>query len=121
MASAEQFQTKVEAFLEACESLQDRGLWEEEEYGNVQAYYVNDLVCIIARIIAADGEITERETEFLGEVFGFDYSVEELEEVYDICLRTLENCMMDTYMDCPYYEQNQFPMDTRLQALFCGM
>ena len=43
-----------------------------------------------------------------------------VEEVYDICLRTLENCMMDTYMDCPYYEQNQFPMDTRLQALFCS-
>lgn len=43
-----------------------------------------------------------------------------VEEVYDLCVRTLENCMMDTYMDCPYYEQNQFPMDTRLQALFCS-
>lgn len=41
-------------------------------------------------------------------------------EVWDMCVRTLQNCMMETYMDCPYYEQNQFPMDTRLQALFCG-
>lgn len=39
-------------------------------------------------------------------------------DVYEICQRTLENCMMETYMDCPYYEQMQFPMDTRLQMLF---
>ena len=44
-----------------------------------------------------------------------------VEEVWQLCVRTLENCMMETYMDCPYYEQNQFPMDTRLQALFCGV
>lgn len=42
-------------------------------------------------------------------------------EVWNMCVRTLENCMMETYMDCPYYEQMQFPMDTRLQALFTYM
>ncbi len=43
-----------------------------------------------------------------------------VEEIWSLCVRTLKNCMMETYMDCPYYEQNQFPMDTRLQALFCA-
>ncbi len=41
-------------------------------------------------------------------------------EVWELCVRTLRRCMNETYMDCPYYEQNQFPMDTRLQALFCA-
>lgn len=31
--------------------------------------------------------------------------------------RTAENCAMETYMDCPYYEQLQYIGDTRIQAL----
>ncbi len=41
-----------------------------------------------------------------------------VEDVWQMCVHTLKNCMMETYMDCPYYEQLQFVMDTRLQALF---
>ena len=39
-------------------------------------------------------------------------------QVYEMCVRTLQGCMMETYMDCPFWEQMQYPMDTRLQALF---
>ncbi len=41
-----------------------------------------------------------------------------VEEIWEMCVATLQNCMLETYMDCPFYEQMQFVMDTRLQALF---
>ena len=37
--------------------------------------------------------------------------------IWQICRRGLENCMHETYMDCPFFEQQMYPGDTRVVML----
>jgi hypothetical protein len=37
--------------------------------------------------------------------------------VRGICVRGLQNCMHEMFMDCPYFEQQMYPGDTRVQML----
>lgn len=48
---------------------------------------------------------------------GFRSEAPELNTILDIGWRTARLCAMETYMDCPYYEQLQYIGDTRIQAL----
>ena len=45
-------------------------------------------------------------------------SDESLEAIWGISQRTLKRCMHETYMDCPFFEQLQYVMDSRSQILF---
>ncbi|MEO6733830.1 MAG: alpha-L-rhamnosidase C-terminal domain-containing protein [Ferruginibacter sp.] len=58
---------------------------------------------------------------FTGYPFHFNAKLEtdnqELQKVMDIGWRTARLCAMETYMDCPYYEQLQYIGDARIQAM----
>lgn len=64
-------------------------------------------------------DISYRETNYpleVGSKFSSPTS-DKFSSFWDISLRTLKNCMHETYEDCPYYEQTQFLFDTRIQML----
>lgn len=48
----------------------------------------------------------------------FDFPDERMRRLWEISVRTLARCMHETHEDCPYYEQLQYTLDTRLQMLF---
>ncbi|KAJ5378500.1 hypothetical protein N7509_011619 [Penicillium cosmopolitanum] len=62
--------------------------------------------------------LTFRETFYPLDVLTDVQANTELNEIWKISLRTLQNCRHETYEDCPFYEQNQFASDSRLQMLF---
>ena len=41
--------------------------------------------------------------------------------IQPLCARSLEMCLHETFVDCPYYEQQMYPGDTRVQSLVAGL
>ncbi len=58
---------------------------------------------------------------FTGFPFKYNAAIEsdnpELKTIMETGWRTARLCAVETYMDCPYYEQLQYIADTRIQAL----
>ena len=79
---AEDFKLMHERFLIGCDSIEEIGAWDLDTYGEMDAYYSHDLVSIIVRLIVADGNITYNEVKYLNDMFGFEYTVEELATIY---------------------------------------
>ena len=82
----ERFKLEYDRFLIGCDALEEEGLWDMDALGEMEACYQNDLVGVILRLIASDGEISARETEYLNKTFGFEYAPEELEALCQSCL-----------------------------------
>lgn len=85
------FNVKYEAFRIGCDAIEEMGLWDKKAHGEMDVFYSNDMASIIIRIIASDGRVTEKEVEYLNKTFGFEYTLQELEFVYENSKDCLEH------------------------------
>lgn len=95
----EQFKALYERFLIGCDSIEELGIWNKDELGEMDVFYTNDLVSVIIRLITSDREISEKEVSYLNESFGFEYSVEELRDVYENCGEEIECSFDENYVN----------------------
>ena len=90
--------------------------WEPVQYRTFRFVRVEvETAAEPVEIARLDFRMTGYPLQIIGE---FESSEPTDRDLWSVSIRTLRRCMHDTYIDCPYYEQLQYAMDTRLQALF---
>ena len=77
------FRLKYEQFVNSCDAAEAEGLWDEEEYGEMEGYFFSILMGVLLHLIKADGEAAEGEVDYLNRNFGFSYTVGEIRELFD--------------------------------------
>lgn len=91
------FLRKMDEFLISCDAIEEKGLWDKEEYGEMDAFFQNEIQSVIIHLIAVDGVIKESEVDYLNKNFRMDYSVEELQRVYDNCPTEIDHFYDDNF------------------------
>ena len=82
IAELDGFRLNYEKYLTACDAQELEGRWDTEADGEMDAWFANDLICAVIRLIAADGTVSPEEVDYLNEALGFSYTPEELRDVY---------------------------------------
>lgn len=93
----EMFKMKYESFLFGCDAIEEIGQWDKESLGEMDVFYFNDLTSVIIRLIAADGNIAQKEVDYLNETFGFEYTLEELIYVYNSCKDNIDRAFDENF------------------------
>ncbi len=95
----ESFNLMYEKFVTACDSAEEAKKWDRENDGEMEAYYFNDLSCVIIRLMSSDGSFSEEEADDMNELFGFTYTADELKELYRVQSEDIDSLLEEIPAD----------------------
>lgn len=93
------FKIELEIFINGCDQKENDLKWNREENGEMEAFYQNDLITFVVYLMFADGDISETEADYLNKTFGFEYTVDELREIYDFLQNEPEGSFDDQLVE----------------------
>ena len=85
----EEFRKQYDDMAELCAAAERDGRWNTEVDGSMEGYAFAALSGAILSLIVSDGNVGERETDYLNRTFGFDYTVDDLLSLYRFSARDL--------------------------------
>lgn len=93
------FKARLDSFMIGCDSQEEVSSWNKEEDGEMDAFYMNEFISTILRLVASDSIINEKEVEYINQNFGFDYSKAELQNTYENCREIISESFSDRLID----------------------
>ena len=118
-ALSEEFKLKHELVHTGCDSHEELSDWDLEKYGEMDVYYDNALITVILRMCASDGVFSPREMDYLRDVFHFDFTREELRDIYE-SMTSFEN--NDAFVDSLKKDIDMlWATDGKLCGAFCEL
>lgn len=73
-----QFRERYDGMADLCAAAENDGRWDSDRDGSMEGFAFAALSGAILSLIVSDGNVGERETEYLNGAFGFDYTVDDL-------------------------------------------
>ena len=70
-------------FMIACDSAEQRGLWNVEEHGEMKLFFDSIFVSTLLRLVASDTLFSDKEIKLIQNVFEIEYSRDEIVKLYD--------------------------------------
>lgn len=79
----EEFKERYDAFLEKLDKFEYSDHWNKKELGEMDANYGSDIINVAIRLMAADGQFTGKEMLRVNNMFGFDYTAPEIDDIHE--------------------------------------